>query len=368
MTSDPQDLISLIRSILKNRGAYAVNEQATKQGVVLPLVARLGWDRDNILEVAPEYAVGSGRVDYCLKQGDVPAVFLEVKRLDEPLDDHQKQLLRYAFEQGVTIAALTDGVRWWLYLPTQPGSWEQRRFFTINLEEQAPEDVATHFRKYLGKPEVLSGSALRDAKELHESRAKERQIREAIPAAWYELCGQPDSRLIELLSEKVEGRCGHKPDPEDLERFIVGICGPHDARTKPPGDSEDGRGSTNKPSGIPPNEGQWTFQKPVSFTFLGTRHQVGIFKDILVGLAAILYEKNRDQFWPRVSQLGSSRGKDYYTRESDRLRAPRQIGHSGIWVETYFSANDIRERCHELLAAFGYRPDDLRVELRPRNP
>jgi predicted type IV restriction endonuclease len=107
MTSDPQDLINLIRLIVKNKGEYAVNEQRTKNGVVHPLLACLGWDPSNVQEVDPEYAVGNGRVDYCLKRSDVAAVFIEVKRLDEPLVKHEEQLLRYAFERSVTLAALT---------------------------------------------------------------------------------------------------------------------------------------------------------------------------------------------------------------------------------------------------------------------
>ena len=73
MTSTPQSLTDLIRSIVKNKGIYAVNEQRTKNGVVHPLLACLGWDPCNMQEVDPEYAVGSGRVDYCLKRGEVAA-------------------------------------------------------------------------------------------------------------------------------------------------------------------------------------------------------------------------------------------------------------------------------------------------------
>lgn len=151
-----EDLQEFIESVRRNKNLYAAgNEEATKQGVVLPLLARLGWNRDDISEVVPEYTVGTGRVDYCLKKRPAPVVFVEVKRLGEPLDVHQQQLLHYAFEQGVTIAALTDGVRWWLYLPTQPGSWEQRRFFTIDLEDQDPEDVAARLEQYLRKSAVF---------------------------------------------------------------------------------------------------------------------------------------------------------------------------------------------------------------------
>jgi len=43
----------------QNRAAYVVNEETTKQCIVLPLLVRLGWDREQPQEVAPEYPVGA---------------------------------------------------------------------------------------------------------------------------------------------------------------------------------------------------------------------------------------------------------------------------------------------------------------------
>ena len=47
-----------------------------------------------------------------------------MKRTGTALTEHQEQLLGYAFREGVPLAALTDGLIWWLYLPTAAGSWE----------------------------------------------------------------------------------------------------------------------------------------------------------------------------------------------------------------------------------------------------
>lgn len=245
----------------------------------------------------------------------------------------------------MTIATLTDGVRWRLYLPTQPGSWRERRFFTIHLFEQAPQDVATNLRRYLSKTSVLDGTALKEALAIHESRAKERQIREALLAAWRKICEEPDARLIELLSEQVESRCGHTPDPQVLAEFIV-------------------RTLASWPPPPPPDETDWTFRKPRSYTFRGQQHAVSTFKDILVGLCTTLHDEDPLGFWSRVRNLRSTRGRHYYTRDPRSLQAPRQIGRSGIYVETCFNANDVKARCHELLKAFGFPPESLRVGLR----
>lgn len=63
----------------------------------MPILSYLGWNTYNLREVIPEFKVGNGRVDYCLNIGEKKAVFIEIKRLVEDLDKHEKQLLDYSF-------------------------------------------------------------------------------------------------------------------------------------------------------------------------------------------------------------------------------------------------------------------------------
>lgn len=172
------------------------------------------------------------------------------------------------------------------------------------------------------------------------------------------------------MSEKVEGLCGHRPDPEAVEEFLAATWSPRDERTeltqqRGRRDNQQVREAIH--SETRPAHGQWTFQKPISFSFQGQDHRVNRFKDILLGLASILYESNPAEFWSRVRQLRSSRGKHYYTREPENLQDPREIGQSRIYVETCFSANDVKSRCYELVAAFDIGPDALSVELRSKS-
>ena len=138
----------------------SLDESATKQGVVLRLLSLCGWNQFDLSEVSPEYTVGNRRVDYALMPGSPNAVFIEVKRPSESLEGHQQQLLGYCFQEGVKLAALTNGRTWWLYLPLQPESWEQRRFLTIDLESQEPDIVERRFMEYLSKGMVTSGQAV----------------------------------------------------------------------------------------------------------------------------------------------------------------------------------------------------------------
>ena len=109
------------------------SEQDTREIAVNNVIGELGWDTLDRNEVAREYSVRGGRVDYCLRSQTRNLVLIEVKRAGTDLAEHQEQLLRYAFEEGASLAALTDGLVWWLYLPMEEGGWEQRRFARVNF-------------------------------------------------------------------------------------------------------------------------------------------------------------------------------------------------------------------------------------------
>ena len=137
------------------------------------------------------------------------AVFIEVKKPSENLENHQEQLLEYAFRDGIEIAVLTSGHVWWFYLPLAKGSWEQRKFFTIDILQQQPDIATQHFWQFLGKESVETGTALGEVQSIHAGKEKDRAVRQTVPKAWSELCNEPDEALLELLADKVESLCGH---------------------------------------------------------------------------------------------------------------------------------------------------------------
>ena len=155
----------------------------------------------DVSEVVSEYTVGNLRVDYALRPGSPNAVFIEVKRPGENLDRHQQQLLEYCFQEGVKLAALTNGWTWWLYLPLQAGGWEQRRFLTIYLEAQEPAVVEQRFLDYLSPEKVGSGQAINDAEDFAESQRRAETISKTIVDAWNQIVERPDELLVDLIAE-----------------------------------------------------------------------------------------------------------------------------------------------------------------------
>lgn len=159
-------------------------------------------------------------MDYALRYRDSSKVFIEVKKPGEDLEKHQEQLLNYSFQQGVKLATLTNGITWWFYLPLNEGSWEQRKFYTIEIYEQEYEEISQKFIDFLSKESVTSGKAIENAENVYKSRQKQSSIKETLPKAWTKIIEGPDEILLELISETTEKLCGYKPDAQTVENFI----------------------------------------------------------------------------------------------------------------------------------------------------
>ena len=126
------------------------------------------------------------------------------------------------------LAALTNGQTWWLYLPLQPGSWEHRRFLTIDLESQEPEIVEQRFMEYLSQEKVISGRAVSAAEDLVQSQQRAEVTSKTMVQAWNQIVETPDEILVDLISETTERICGFKPERELAEQFLLRRVGAMD--------------------------------------------------------------------------------------------------------------------------------------------
>ncbi|MBI4732511.1 MAG: N-6 DNA methylase, partial [Chloroflexi bacterium] len=88
----------------------AMNENATRQGYILPMFRALGWNVDNVNEVNPEEKVSRGFVDFSFRIGGIPRYFIETKKASEDLNDPRwvQQAIDYAWTKSVTWALLSD--------------------------------------------------------------------------------------------------------------------------------------------------------------------------------------------------------------------------------------------------------------------
>ena len=351
---------------IKNIGSlHSQNESATKQGVVLRLLSLAGWAHFDVSEVVPEYTVGNRRVDFALRPGSANAVFIEVKRPGENLENHQEQLLEYCFQEGVKLAALTNGWTWWLYLPLQAGSWEQRRFLTIDLGSQEPDIVEQRFMGYLSQENVSSGRAVSDAEDLVHSQQRAEVTGKTIVEAWNQIVGTPDGILVDLISETTERICGFKPEPELVERFLSqrvhalsSSPSPSAERPRrlppaqklPPTTAPVGPSSATTIRQPQPIDGKSS--RPVSFTFLENLRRPNSWNDVLIQLCGLISELHPQDFEEVLTILRSHRPRAkwpyHFSRDPSDLRISKSISNSGIYAEVDLTATTMVNLCYNL--------------------
>lgn len=352
-----EELLPLVEKLKSDKRLVSFDEAATKQAIILRILSLLGWDTFNIDEVVPEYAVAGKKVDYSLRYSNTNKVFIEVKKIGEDLEKHQEQLLSYSFQEGVKLSILTNGITWWFYLPLYEGSWEQRKFYTIEIYDQDTEEITNRFMDYLAKDNIISGKAIENAELTHKGRQKEYLIKNTLPKAWNKLISEPDELLIDLIAESTEKLCGHKPDHSMVKYFIIsdisGIDTTHrPQKTKPLGSISKirYRGKTK----------DYTGKTVTAFIFKSTRYEVRFWKDILMQICNLMSNIHRNNFERVLSLRG--REKPYFTKNANELTEPEKIEGTEIFAETNLSANSIVKRSLAILSFFGYSEEDFSIE------
>jgi negative regulator of replication initiation len=356
-------LEQLLLRLRQERQLLFENEQAIRQGLVLPILSSLGWDRDNVREVVPEFAIQNGRVDYCLRIGERNQAFIEVKRAREDLECHQEQLLDYAFRMGIRLAALTNGFLWWLYLPLREGSWEERRFFTIDIQQQEAHAAADHFNRFLGRDAVHTGDAEKQAQSILQSKEREKAVDAAMPQAWRMLCEEPNEDLLDLLDKAVESVSGYRADEQRLADFLA-----RQAKEATPlalSLTKSVSAAVAKKQDVPSFSRSvspgYQNTRPEAFRFQGQRIPVVTFKDILLKLAEILHRSDPARFQQAMQLRG--RKRTYFAHDQQGMKHPRLIPGSDIYAETNMSANSIVQVCRDLLRLLNYPDDEFEVEV-----
>jgi predicted type IV restriction endonuclease/negative regulator of replication initiation len=348
------------------------SEEATKQGFILPVFQKLGWNPFDVQEVYPEFSVQNGRVDYSLRIDSRNKVFVEVKKLGEDLDKHQEQLLQYAFKHGVKLAILTNGTIWWFYLPLHEGSWEQRRFYTIDMQSQAAGDIAEKLMLFLAKPAVVSGQAISNAENVYTSQQRREVIEQTLPKAWRKLLAERDELLSDVVAEVVEKLSGYKPESPTVIQFLKDISGDSSLlSTLPTTQRVRVKKVTPKPdlvevvpvSPIPKQETKFLsfeYSKPTAFRFDGATYLVSNWAALLKTSVQIVAQKHSDDLINLTALVGKKR--PYFTTDKSLLRQAVQIPGTDLFYETNLSANNIVQLVYQIINVMGYPKEALQIE------
>ena len=220
-------IVSFIKELReKGNKLEEYEETDTIQEIVLPLLARLGWNRDNKDEVKQQYRVDESRgsstkVDFALRIKSANKVFIEVKRVKEQLQNHEDQLRDYVAVETVPFAILTNGKDWWFYLPSKEGRWKEKKFYMLDIINEPPDEVTSKFIDFLSKENIATNRAKALAEETYEQQKKKKEIEAILPEVWNEIITKQNEELVKLLAREVKNRCGHEePDNKTIRDFL----------------------------------------------------------------------------------------------------------------------------------------------------
>lgn len=363
-------LKEFIKKIQTEKKIQSLNEEATKQSIILPILQLLEWQVFDADEVSPEFSIENTRVDYALRNGSINKVFIEVKRINEDLEKHQEQLLTYSFRQGVNLSILTNGILWWFYLPLQEGSWEQRKFYAVDMYSQDFEKITEVLSDFLAREKVFNGQALENARRLYGNRQKKDIIRRNIPKAWRKLHIEGDELLIELLAETTEKVCGYRPEDNQVSEFLYSIINQEQPKFD---NKKDKRKKIIEPikvetniSSSPNNDlyslnDNFTYKTITGFVFLSNNISATSWKQLLIKFVERINSLHHNNFDTITSVSGKKR--PYFTKNNNELRSPKKISNSDYYVETNLSANNIVSIVKEVLRTFNYDENDLGIKL-----
>lgn len=136
-----QQQLKRYKSILADAKSRDLSESDTVRIVADMLADMLGYDKYS--EITTEFAIRSTYVDLAVRANDEVRFLIEAKAIGETLkENHVKQAIDYAANQGVEWVILTSAVDWQVYKVLFKQPIEKILVFSFNLVDVAPRDEA----------------------------------------------------------------------------------------------------------------------------------------------------------------------------------------------------------------------------------
>ncbi|MBI1913491.1 MAG: DUF4268 domain-containing protein [Planctomycetes bacterium] len=190
------------------------NEQATKQALIAPLFAILGYDMADPSECKPEYRTDFGKgekaatpVDWAFLIDGTFAFFVEAKEVGAKITKYAEQLgMYFAKEPAVKLGILTNGVEWKFFTDLDNlNVMDREPFLTWNVleDESIPVDFLTLLQKSQFKQQLVRTFAER---KRHQSLLVDELTRLLAPSP----------EFVRLAVEKIETR---KLTPKVIEQW-----------------------------------------------------------------------------------------------------------------------------------------------------
>lgn len=134
-----------------------MDEANTKQKIISPFLQLLGWDinYDTMLEYPVKIGSKTINVDYALLIEGNPAVFIEARGVDSPVDKNESvRAINYSKIEGVKWTVVTNGKTFSIYNTNLGKKPDQCLLATIDIDDFISEEKTLWL---LSKKSILSG-------------------------------------------------------------------------------------------------------------------------------------------------------------------------------------------------------------------
>lgn len=179
---------------------FIKTEEATKNALIMPFLAALGYNVFDPQEVTPELDADVGvkkgeKVDYAILKDGKPIMLVECKAANANLDDvHASQLYRYFSVTDARVGILTNGLIYRFYSDLDsPNKMDARPFLEVNmlgLDDVAPVELNKFMKGTFEVSQILANaSELRHTREIKKVLVQE--------------MAQPSEELIRFFVTKV---------------------------------------------------------------------------------------------------------------------------------------------------------------------
>jgi predicted type IV restriction endonuclease len=197
---DLADKIRALAARIPQQISLIQTEEATKNALIMPFIAALGYDVFDPSEVTPELVADVGikkgeKVDYAILKNSKPIILFECKAKDVNLNkEHASQLHRYFHATEARFGILTNGIQYKFFTDLEKANMmDSVPFFEIDmldLKESDFDEIRKFAKSYFDLDGILSSASelkyLKEIKKIFLNEYKE-----------------PSEKFIRLFSDQI---------------------------------------------------------------------------------------------------------------------------------------------------------------------
>lgn len=177
MSMDLADRLRSLATRTQSQLEFIQTEEATKNALVMPFIAALGYDVFNPTEVTPELNADVGikkgeKVDYAILKDGKPIILFECKSKGAKLSvEHASQLHRYFHVTSARFGILTNGIQYRFYTDLEkPNAMDSLPFFEFDLfdlKDHEIEEIKKFAKPYFDESSIVdAASGMKYTREL----------------------------------------------------------------------------------------------------------------------------------------------------------------------------------------------------------